>query len=662
MPELQPARGFTFRAFLVGLLLVLLWLVYDCTLAIIAPLHAIEVLYLIGFGAVFTMFAVQMANGLLPESRRLSVHELTIVYTMVAVAIPWGIVIRGALEAPMKLLVVYTSPVDKSRGWLTPLWATKNPDAILDFRRGGLMPWQIQWSEWLRPILYWSLFLASFQAFCIFLVLFFRRLFIDEEKLPFPLATLGQSIVEYRPSKLEDASARTLSAAVKIAFVVGLLVCMPGIFSVTPDNPGSIPMNSAYYGTRVAPIPGLSLTISWDPFILCFLMFFPLDVLLTVTVVYVGVSVAFPMLIYGLGIPLPKEDYEGLLTNICGVGGLVGLAFWTLFFNRSSIIGYLREAFRGGRKAGSNDPLGYRAVVIGMVASFAAFVVLMVLGLGDLRGDLLRHAISIAITLFIIVTLVFAVMRQSGEQGWHYHSPWSVAKVIAYMHNNYMKDPTPLFRTQGSFLTISDALQFGAYQNTFAPHLHVLDSLKVASQTGTRTRDVMKAALVTLVVSLALVVPGYIMVVHYYGFDHGDAPNAWWNCYNYSQPQHGIGYVAIPTIFDKFAPWVSVPLGVAIIGFVMYMKREYLWFPFSAVGAVIAAGLSFFGHYSTSSIWFPIIIVLVVKRVIYRWFGVKFFRERVVPVVLFAMMGLMTGMFIYKMIFAAMGKGFLQPY
>jgi hypothetical protein len=123
-----------------------------------------------------------------------------------------------------------------------------------------------------------------------------------------------------------------------------------------------------------------------------------------------------------------------------------------------------------------------------------------------------------------------------------------------------------------------------------------------------------------------------------------------------------IANVAIPTIFDKFAPWVSVPVGAAIIGFVMYMKREYLWFPFSAVGVVIAAGLSFFGHYSTTSIWFPIIIVLVVKRVIYRWFGVKFFRERVVPVVLFAMMGLMTGMFIYKMIFAAMGKGFLTLY
>jgi hypothetical protein len=94
----------------------------------------------------------------------------------------------------------------------------------------------------------------------------------------------------------------------------------------------------------------------------------------------------------------------------------------------------------------------------------------------------------------------------------------------------------------------------------------------------------------------------------------------------------------------------------------MYMKRERVGWPFSPVGVVIAAGLSYFRSYSTGTIWLPILIVLVVKRIIYRWFGVRFFRERVIPVVLFAMMGLMTGMFIYKVIFMALGRGFMRPY
>ena len=54
--------------------------------------------------------------------------------------------------------------------------------------------------------------------------------------------------------------------------------------------------------------------------------------------------------------------------------------------------------------------------------------------------------------------------------------------------------------------------------------------------------------------------------------------------------------------------------------------------------------------------------MLVVKLLIYRWFGVRFFRGRVIPVVMHVMMGLMMGMFIYKMLFAAIGRGFMRPF
>jgi len=219
-----------------------------------------------------------------------------------------------------------------------------------------------------------------------------------------------------------------------------------------------------------------------------------------------------------------------------------------------------------------------------------------------------------------------------------------------------------LFRTQASFLTISHVVHFVAFHNAFAPHLHVLDSLKVASQTQTSTRDVMKAVLLTLVIVLVVTIPGYLMLIHYYGFEHGLTSSSWWNFWNYEEPQHGMAYTAIPSIFNRINPGISIPIGWAIIGFVMYMRRERVGFPLSPVGVVMASGLSYFNHYSTYVIWMPIIIVFVVKRVIYRWFGVGFFRQKVIPVLLFGMMGLMTGMFVYKLIFVVMGRGILRPY
>ena len=661
MSELPEARGgFTGRAFVIGLVLVLVWLLYACTLAVHSALAAIELLYLIGFGAAFTIFLVQAVNNGLSEARRLSMQELTVIYAMVAVAIPWGILVRCGLEGPAKLIVLHGGAHDPTSGWLTPLWATKSRDAIELFRRGGVMPWEIPWGEWARPIAYWSAILLSFQFFALFVVLFFRRVFIGEEKLPFPLAQVGQSIIEYRPSRSEEESARKFRMAVRIAFVVGLLFCARGIWSISPEGYSPIPMKPFYYGTNTGIIPGLSVTLSWDPFLLCFLLFFPIDVLFTVTVFYVGLNIVVPIVFHWIGIPKPPVGTWTL--HILGMGGLVGLAFWPAFFNRRLLADRFRRVLHVGTSDDPDEPISLRVITFGMVLSFTAFVVLFVMGIGEIRPELGRHVISIILCMAVILSMLFSHMRLMGEAGWHYHSPWSVGKVITYSHYHFFTSPARLFKTQPSFLAASHVIHFGAYHSAFAPHLHVLDALKVASQTNTNPRDVMKAVFLTLLISLVVMIPGYLIVVHYYGFEHGATPGSWWNFFNYEQAQHAIAYGENPTFFNRIKPWVSIPIGMTIIGFAMYMKREHVRFPFSPVGIVISAGFSYFGNYSTRTIWLPILIVLVVKRVIYRWFGVKFFREKAIPVILHVMMGLMTGMFIYKIIFAAMGHGFMRPY
>jgi hypothetical protein len=219
--------------------------------------------------------------------------------------------------------------------------------------------------------------------------------------------------------------------------------------------------------------------------------------------------------------------------------------------------------------------------------------------------------------------------------------------------------PQPaIWNSQSSFLTISHSIHFGSYHNTFGPHLHVFDALRIASHTGTRTREVMRASFITLIIGLLVVVPGYLMLMHYYGFNRSNVTDEWLNFFNYEQPQHIIGYGNITG--EPFG-WVEMVLGFVIFGLVMYVRRNSVIFPIEPVG-LLFCGMSgsWFPNWGAPQIWFPIIIVLVVKRMIYRWFGVKFFRERTIPVVLHLMMGLMTGMFIYKMLFAALGKGFLR--
>ena len=663
MAELQSKRAFSGRAFITGLVLVLLWLLYDCTLAVDPALSGIDVLYLIGFGAVFTMFVVQAVNNSLDESTRLSPGELTIIYAMVAVAIPWGILIRAALEAPVKRIIFAGGTRQNLSGeWLRSMWATKSRDAIELFRMGGKMPWEIPWDEWAKPIFYWSAILLSFQVFAISVVLFFRRIFIDEEKLPFPLATVGQNIIEYKPATSEDASARKLRASVRIAFLLGLLICAPAVSGITPDSTPDITMESSYYGTTTGLIRGLSVRLSWDPFVLCFLMFFPVDVLFTVMVFHVGLSILLPAVCQWMGIPGPAID--SYMLNILGMGGLIGLAFWTVFFNRANILARIKSAFGGRGEDESGEPASFRVILAMMALSFVAFLLLFLWGIGDITHDLGRHVLSILLVVFILATMLVSIMRLSGEQGWLYHSPWWFGMTMTYVHGRYMTNPTPLMNTPASYLTISHLFHFGPYHNVFGPHLHVLNSLKVARLTGTKSRDVLKAVSITLLIVLVVAIPLYLILIHYYGFDRIRTSDRWFNGFwNYEQPMGNIAYNHRSSIFNRIHPLVAIPIGVGIIGFVMYMRRERVGFPLSPVGLVMAGmGRSYFGHYGTSVIWFPMMIVLIVKHVIYRWFGVRFFRERVVPVVLFGMMGLMTAQFIYRLILASMGRGFLRPY
>ena len=668
MAELQPKRALTWRALTVGGVLSLLWLLYDCTLAVPPELETIEFLYLVGFGAIFTMFCVHLVNRMLPEQKRLTPQEMVVIYALVAVSVPWGITIRGALEGPMKILVIHTGPSDESAGWLTSVWTPLGRDAQDVFARGGLSILEIPWDEWAIPILYWCSILISFQLFAISVVLFFRRVFIDEEKLPFPQAQVTQGIIDYTPSKSDEVSEKRMRMAIRVAFIVGLLLCTNGIVSITPDSEVPIPMDTEYYSTSFGIGHGQTVYLSWDPFILCFLMFFPLDVLLTCVGLHAAGWILLPFICNMMGWPARWLQYYP--RNIFLVGGITGIAFWTLFFSRRQILKGIKRALQGGREPDGADPFSYRTVLIGMVVAFAVFATLFVYGsFGDneLVGGAGRMVINLLGCMVIVLVMLLTVMRMSGEQGFHYHSPWSIAFVVSYVHYHYMQrstgdalEPVRFYDSQASFLSIGHVVHFGAHHNAFAPHLHVLYALKLASQTQTDTRDVMKAVGIALLLGLIVVIPMYMVFVHHYGFEHGDTANRFENFFNFEIGHHDIGHHTNPSFFNRCNIYVSVVAGLVLIGAVMYLKREVVGFPLSPVGVVMATAYCFpGGTFRTQHIWFAFLLVYIVKLMIYRWFGVGFFRKRVIPVVIFAMMGLMTGMLIYKILFAALGRGFM---
>jgi len=117
------------------------------------------------------------------------------------------------------------------------------------------------------------------------------------------------------------------------------------------------------------------------------------------------------------------------------------------------------------------------------------------------------------------------------------------------------------------------------------------------------------------------------------------------------------------TFYGTYKYIFHIFYGVAIIGVLFYLRREYPRFPFSPIGVVIAAEYWTQGKgmpFSADQVWFSFLLVWVAKALIFRWVGVKSFRERIIPAVIMLLCGMIFGMMVYLFRHIALLQGCMK--
>ena len=187
----------------------------------------------------FFVFVVNVAFKLANRAWALRPQEITVVFVMALVAVvAQGVVmwLVIALTAPR----YYASPenewadlfLDKIPGWMVPDDTGK---VITWFFQGLPRGESVPWMAWLPPLLWWLGLLAAFFLIGIALVALFRKQWVENERLLFPLMNAPMAL-------MEDSASRTLLPAVakKPAFLVAFFLIF-GIFAwnaVTFLKPG----------------------------------------------------------------------------------------------------------------------------------------------------------------------------------------------------------------------------------------------------------------------------------------------------------------------------------------------------------------------------------------------------------------------------------------
>ena len=196
------SSGVTPRALLIGTALsVLLAFLAICQEALGGGLSADGY----GSGALFLLFALILGVGLLKRIKAVrsgpSPQELLVVFSMLLMvsAIP----INGTLMYLIPNMVGFTHYATPENDWgsqVLPLLpdglSIKDPIVAKGFFEGLGPDGEPPYGAWIWPFFAWAVLLGAFYFTMISLMVIFRKRWIEEERLPFPMAQVPLALVE----------------------------------------------------------------------------------------------------------------------------------------------------------------------------------------------------------------------------------------------------------------------------------------------------------------------------------------------------------------------------------------------------------------------------------------------------------------------------------
>lgn len=555
-----------------------------------------------------------------------------------------------------------------------PQWAELDR-AIEGFSRGapdGAVPWRLWW----RPILYWIAMCGSYIAMLFGLLLMFRRRWIEHERLPFPWALPALSVIQ----------GQEVGRRQWVAWLVGLGLCVPGIIyaSLQVGEVAPIPMlpwsgqHGTIFGgydlTVLGLIPKASVVLYWCPLILAMYLLLPTDVLLTIVVTYVLTALLGQSLLLSLGMDVGNSVLGSFRHWGIRSGGCAGLLIWGLYFNRKTIWTYLKGLVGGGRPAHSDqqDELGRGLVSALFLVGLAGFFLL---------GCYSTSWPMMLFLMFWVLAYAFAQVRQRAEgmlftfeNNVTSHQLVSIQRDVLHDHPNLVGNPKyPDATATGNAWGVHwMAWAFAGQLKTFGPQNMLMEVFKVAHEVRANIRQIGLAILLVVVVVAMLTPPLYVKLVYTYGFENtyqeGWAPYSSFTQWSERACSYGIHSTSRVYVNPGAGNWFMVyqapiwmAVGIAIVGVLTYLRREYVWFPFSPVGFVLACEVvgTRVMCYTPENMWFTILLAWVIKKLVFRWLGVRYYNERMLPVLLYLLMGIMFGMLLYLLKYVSLGKGFL---
>jgi hypothetical protein len=550
------------------------------------------------FFLIILVFAVNPILKKIAKGLEFSTTELAIIWIMLTAssAVPgYGMMefIFPYLASPL----YFASPENQ---WMEviipklPDWAYLSDKSAVDDFFKGLTGGGIPWRAWMAPAGFWiTCSLLFFFVFTCWGVLL-RKQWIERERYVFPLVQVPTQLIQTGPL-LKD---RLLWIGISVAFLAHLF---NGLSLYYP----SVPHLSLYY-----PLDSLFPEKPWNALV----QGWPLAVLIYFSVIgvtyFLQLDVALSLWFFFTFYKFQQVLFSaftitGVSTQHQVMGGDVVLIFFLTWMSRRQLVDAFRKVFMKSKTVDdSTEPMSYRFAVIGVWAGILC-IFLMCQALG--------------MSLWITALFIFLL--------------WMMATVVAWMVANAGMllvnvgfSPFWFITTFfGSRMVGDTNLIMLTFDRSSIPHWsseslmpYALQNFKLADSTGVDKRRI--PSLMAISILLAVLVAFYSSLRFIY--KQGAENLEYWvymgvGQWNLEQANYAIQFPYGPNMAGIY----SSIFGAGFMGFLIFMRYRFLWWPLHPIGYVIGV------EFASFHLWFSTLAGWLIKYSVLKFGGLGAYRR-----------------------------------
>jgi hypothetical protein len=520
-------------------------------------------------------------------------------------------------------------------------WAPKDRSILERAYSGG----PLDWGPWIMPMVFWMVMCFTLWVGGTFFLLPLRKVWVDEEKLPFPWVVRDYESIKFakglnRPSVWNVRKVPWFW----IGIFLGFLQFLPDwiVYVGVPIPPtitfGWTPIDlRPYFG---AYLPGAQLVPTHTSFPIAYwgAYWVPMDIAATGTLVYLLLGVLWPPITYYLGLWTPAmgdPGYTGPIkyntmfysTDPCGI--MIAIATWPLIMNWRRYKDTLVAFVKGGPRE-EGEAFSWRTSWGLFFGTLILYLILMMYSGAPIIGAL----ISYVATMFYVIVWG-RIMAEVGFWGPNTSRARCVVADIGATFGAWPRMGVSDAAVKGMFPYAA----FGHYQDGcgLSP-IYSIQQFAIGRETETPARTIGISYLIAALISIVVGVPMSLYFIHWFGFER-ILNNWWW----YGTPSgNSVNTIEIALTrtteidYGGSNPYPWIVAGAIITYLIYFLRLRFPGFWFNPLGLAV-------GLYAGFCMTF-VIEPFIIKWLVLRFGGTRAYESGFVPAVVGMSIGfIMTG-------------------